>query len=810
MKKLFILLLFPLSIWAQTPSTDSNIKLNTDYWIRKARTITPTNHAAINDQLTDSKVSILAPKLLTSSTSGYVWTATDNQGNGSWQVLPAGVTQFQLLTDGPGTFSGHSLNYSRVNSLGTLLEYRTPSQTLSDISGVPTSRILTINGTALDLSADRSWTVAGGVTSFNSRTGAISPQSGDYSAFYLPLTGANLTTDFLVAAGIGHNINFIGGSAGGGVVIKAGTIGGSAQMVDDSGLTGFTTSSGEASMYNTSSTIDIIGSTSINISSTGVGFKGFVYAADYSANYVAQSLTDKNYNDTHFKGLTFSNSPLTNQVANYNGTNWTFSSVTNAMIANSTIDLTAKVTGILPVANGGTGTTTPGIVAGSNITVSGTWPNQTVSASGAATPWSLASGGTLTGANTITSNTANQLLFNGTWTATANNQNHIQFGGTITSENVASDNLNYFVLNPTIARNAGNPATQTTTAVLINPTFSNSFATQYLIRAQSGGVDKFNVTDGGNLSTVGTISSGSITSGGSITIQTSGSFTMGTGSALIGSSSNNAKLYVSQQALSSSQIPAFRVDVGAHTAIASTSEYNLSKITAATLTWTDGTTAIERVNFDDAITLNGTTTLATFTDAYGRYTAAPIAGAKGAITRNWGLGTNGNLQVQGSGFFGAVSVAPTAFIHAAGATTSNASIRVGSGTAPTSPNQGDLWNDGTNLFFYSSSQKNAVASNFSIAAPATTGTMTTTLTNVSTVTITPTGSCTFNASGGIAGSDCTFVITTSGTSAFTLTWGTNFKSTGTLSTGTVNAKVFTVSFRYDGTNWNETARTPAM
>jgi hypothetical protein len=36
----------------------------------------------------------------------------------------------------------------------------------------------------------------------------------------------------------------------------------------------------------------------------------------------------------------------------------------------------------LPVTSGGTGTTTPSIVAGTNVTVSGTWPNQTISSSG--------------------------------------------------------------------------------------------------------------------------------------------------------------------------------------------------------------------------------------------------------------------------------------------------------------------------------------------------------------------------------------------------------------------------------------------
>jgi len=55
-----------------------------------------------------------------------------------------------------------------------------------------------------------------------------------------------------------------------------------------------------------------------------------------------------------------------------------------------TVSGTITLAGILAVANGGTGTATPAIVAGTNISVSGSWPNQTINATGSGSVTSVA------------------------------------------------------------------------------------------------------------------------------------------------------------------------------------------------------------------------------------------------------------------------------------------------------------------------------------------------------------------------------------------------------------------------------------
>jgi hypothetical protein len=48
-------------------------------------------------------------------------------------------------------------------------------------------------------------------------------------------------------------------------------------------------------------------------------------------------------------------------------------------------DANHSFSGLLDIANDGTGTATPALVAGTNVTITGTWPNQTVNSSGTVT-----------------------------------------------------------------------------------------------------------------------------------------------------------------------------------------------------------------------------------------------------------------------------------------------------------------------------------------------------------------------------------------------------------------------------------------
>ena len=83
------------------------------------------------------------------------------------------------------------------------------------------------------------------------------------------------------------------------------------------------------------------------------------------------------------------------------------------------LPLSSGVTGILPVANGGTATATPALVQGTGVTITGAWPNQTISATG--------TGGTVTSVSGT--GTVNGISLSGTVTTSGN----LTLGGTLSN-----------------------------------------------------------------------------------------------------------------------------------------------------------------------------------------------------------------------------------------------------------------------------------------------------------------------------------------------------------------------------------------
>lgn len=76
--------------------------------------------------------------------------------------------------------------------------------------------------------------------------------------------------------------------------------------------------------------------------------------------------------------------------------------------------------------------------------------------------------------------------------------------------------------------------------------------------------------------------------------------------------------------------------------------------------------------------------------------------------------------------------------------------------------------------------------------------------------ITPTGNVSITASTSYVIGNFEIIVTTTGTTAYTVTFSTGLKSTGTLDTGIVGAKKFVISFVGDGAGYYEVSRTTAM
>ena len=143
--------------------------------------------------------------------------------------FPDATGTVALTTDIPSAITLTTIGSSGSSTLisGVL---NVPTYTLAGLGGVPTSRTLTINGTAYDLSADRSWSV-GTVTSVTA-TSPITSTGGT-----TPVISTSMSTNKLIGrstAGTGVMEEI---TIGTGLTLSGGTLNGNATGVTSVGLT---------------------------------------------------------------------------------------------------------------------------------------------------------------------------------------------------------------------------------------------------------------------------------------------------------------------------------------------------------------------------------------------------------------------------------------------------------------------------------------------------------------------------------------------------------------------------------------------
>lgn len=199
----------------------------------------------------------------------------------------------------------------------------------------------------------------------------------------------------------------------------------------------------------------------------------------------------------------------------------------------------SDVSGVLPVLRGGNGSATPGIIAGSNCSVSGFWPNQVISCtgggggsgvtsvnlSGAATGLTF-SGGPITGSGTITLGGTLGVGYGGTGANTAADARTNLGLGALATKSAAD--LNSSDVSAVLPIAKGGTGTDTPAGVIAGPncTVTGTFPAQTISCSGGGGGTVSSVALSGG-STGLTVTGSPITGSGTITL--AGTLAVGSG-----------------------------------------------------------------------------------------------------------------------------------------------------------------------------------------------------------------------------------------------------------------------------------------
>ena len=476
-------------------------------------------------------------------------------------------------------------------------------------------------------------------------------------------------------------------------VNSAGSLSGSAALTYSAGVLGVGTTGANGNLRLNGSTTGYTGfaapTTAGNIIwtlPTGDGSNGSLLTTNgagvLSWSTVSTGVLSFSAGTTGFTPSTASGGAITlgGTLATTNGgTGLTSFTSGGAVYATSTSALT---TGTLPVSAGGTGTTSPGLVAGLNITVSGTWPNQTIAASGGTQVYPGAGVAVSNGAAWTTSYSTSG---SGTVLALTTSPNFTTpnigvASGTSVTLGVVSTSQGSIVLNNTSANNVTIRSSNSTSAGYTFTLPVNAGTNGYILSTDGAGTTSWiNNTGGGGTVTSINVSGGTTgltATGGPIT--GSGTITLaGTLAVANGGTGTTTSVGTGSVVLNTS--PTLVTPL-----LGTPASGNLANCTFPQLNQNTSGSAgsvVNAVTFNNAgaggvsgSTFNGSATLTVSYNTIG----APSTTGSGA-SGTWGISITGNANTSSS-CSGNAATASTASATTAAVTFNNAGTGAASGT----------------------------------------------------------------------------------------------------------------------------------